>query len=159
MNKDDYATEVVVVNSAAEQIQVEADSKWPLETGGILLGSTKGGRIRVERATGPGPKAKHGLASFSRDGNFAQTELERAWIESDGAVDYIGEWHSHTLPIGPSGRDRKSIVFIASSPEYAAPEPLLLLCMPRGVIGRRVWEIRAYCLVAGRLVERPEVGE
>jgi integrative and conjugative element protein (TIGR02256 family) len=145
--------DLVLSKTAAELLRREAGRKWPFETGGILLGSKSNGTVMVEHATGPGPKARHGVASFTRDGDYAQQELERLVEHSKGGVDYIGEWHSHTLPVGPSPRDRKSMALIAVSAAYNLDEPLLLLCLPRRIARRPTWTFRGYGFFRGSLVE------
>lgn len=150
-------TEVCISAQAAQLIQLESNSKWPQETGGIVLGSFEGSTVRIHQATHPGPNAKHGLASFIRDGEFAQQELERVFSETNGSVDYIGEWHSHTLHVGPSPRDRRSMEFIAKSSQYSATNPVLLLALPRRLVGNRTYEIKAFVLVASKLVQVPVI--
>ena len=152
-------TEVCISAQAAELIQLESMSKWPHETGGIALGSFEGSRVRIHQATHPGPNAKHGLASFVRDGDFSQQELERVFSETKGSVDYIGEWHSHTLNVGPSPRDRRSMEFIAKSSQYSATNPVLLLALPRGLVRDRTYEIQAFAWVASKLVQVPVIKE
>jgi integrative and conjugative element protein (TIGR02256 family) len=40
----------------------------------------------------------------------AQEIVNRAWRESDGELNYLGEWHTHSVPHPtPSGQDRDMI--------------------------------------------------
>ena len=81
-------------------ILVEASrGRGLLETGGILLSreSPKGRVIDIDVAGGPGPNAKHGQRSFSRDLAHAKQLADQAWRET-GAI-WVGEWHTH--PVGP----------------------------------------------------------
>lgn len=138
--------------SVVDILKQEASRKCPKETGGILLGSQMNGQLLITHATGPGPRARHGLASFTRDGSYAQHELCKAIERSDGRVDYLGEWHSHTLAVGPSWTDQKSMIEISTNTSYQLLDPLLLLVLPdRGACNRRNWKISIYRLVDGKL--------
>jgi integrative and conjugative element protein (TIGR02256 family) len=88
------------------------------ETGGILIGRIEGDRVIVAHAVGPGPNAIHEPAKFLRDGDYAQQQLDEYVTMSEAIDDYIGEWHSHPLPVGPSMRDRESMSWISTRPAY-----------------------------------------
>jgi integrative and conjugative element protein (TIGR02256 family) len=127
--------------AAADRIIVESASRYPLETGGILLGRLDGDRAEVVDAGGPGPEAEHGPAWFVRDGLHAQAELDAQYAQSNGRHDYLGEWHSHPAPVGPSPRDRASLSWIARNRAYDCPHPLLVICQ-RGRSGG--WRLLGY---------------
>lgn len=127
--------------AAADRILAESASKYPLETGGILVGWLDSGRAEVVDAVGPGPTAEHGPARFVRDGLHAQAELDALFARSDGLHDYLGEWHSHPAPVGPSPRDRASISWIGRNPAYNCPHPLLIICQHGRLWG---WRFRGY---------------
>lgn len=143
-----------VSKSAFSYMASEAENKFCLETGGVLLGTVNDDRIVVQIAVGPGPAAKHGFASFVRDGAYAQLELERVLSESNGEIDYLGEWHTHTIPVGPSTRDKKSMAVIALNSQYGISNPFLILCMPKRLIGQREWTIRAFQWTKSGLVQQ-----
>ncbi|MDQ3802793.1 MAG: Mov34/MPN/PAD-1 family protein [Acidobacteriota bacterium] len=81
------------------------------EAGGILLGRVyPGGDVIIDRATTPNACDKAGPYFFDRSRAAAQNAVNRAWEESSGERNYLGEWHSH--PVNhptPSGRDRQMI--------------------------------------------------
>jgi integrative and conjugative element protein (TIGR02256 family) len=81
------------------------------EAGGILLGRIyPGGDVIVDRATRPNVQDKAGPYFFDRSRAAAQRVVDRAWEESSGEMNYLGEWHSHPVPHpSPSGRDRQMI--------------------------------------------------
>lgn len=81
------------------------------EAGGILMGSVyPGSHAIIEVATTPGPLDYAGPYFFNRSRRAAQELVNRAWRESGGAQNYLGEWHSHPVPWpSPSGRDRQMI--------------------------------------------------
>jgi integrative and conjugative element protein (TIGR02256 family) len=81
------------------------------EAGGILMGRVyPGSHVVVEVATTPGHLDYAGPYFFNRSRRAAQEIVNRAWRESGGAQNYLGEWHSHPVPRPtPSGRDRQMI--------------------------------------------------
>ena len=125
-----------------ELIIHESKAKYPKETGGILAGYMEKGLFRIEHATGPGPKAVHTRASFLRDGEYCQAELDKIFAQTNGKIDYLGEWHSHPLAIGPSKRDKDSMRDIAEDTRYAIPNPVLGLCIKKG----NKWDFECYLI-------------
>lgn len=106
-----------------------ARSTRGLETGGILLGSPiDEATIHVTRASPPGPRARHGPFSFSRDTPYLQRYLDEIHDRTEGAEDYIGEWHVHpALDAPPSRTDRRSLWRIARRKNYATDNPILII--------------------------------
>ncbi len=133
---------------AATFIERESRRKAPAETGGILVGHLEANCVHVAMAVGPGPRALHAPTCFVRDGTYAQVALDGIFARSRGRDDYIGEWHSHPAPVGPSHRDRKSLAWIARHPAYDCPSPILLICQRRG----HGWLMRGYHWIDGALV-------
>ena len=86
-------------------------SQFPnTETGGDLYGTwTYGNKPVIYLATGPGPNASAGVASFFQDNEYIM-ENERMLFESFG-IQYLGDWHSHhVLNLqNPSSGDQKRI--------------------------------------------------
>lgn len=123
----------------------ESRRKSPKETGGILAGYMESGIIKITFVTGPGPKAVHAGTSFLRDGEYCQKELDKIFEQSNGTVDYLGEWHSHPFQIGPSKRDRDSLKEIAADMKYAILNPLMGICIKRGI----EWDFECY-LITGK---------
>ncbi len=137
--------------SIVETLQRACERKAPCETGGVLVGHVDGdGRTVVTAVVGPGPNALHSRNRFQRDGEYTQAEVDRLYHESEGRVDYIGEWHSHPDAGGPSHIDRHAMSWISDDPRYSSREPLLII-MER--VRRREWQLRAYRWVQQRLVE------
>ena len=106
----------------------ESIRSFPLETGGMLIGRFDGNCAVITNATGPGPKAEHTPTEFKRDGEYSQWVLDKAVAKLDGTQDYIGEWHSHPMNTGPSGKDFASLRWIAQNPSYAVAQPVLAIC-------------------------------
>ncbi len=99
---------------ASEVILTFRDHRQPhgaSEAGGILIGRLfADSRVVVEKATTPGPLDKAGPRFFHRSRESAQQHVDKAWHDSEGEQVYLGEWHTHSLPVPvPSWRDRTMI--------------------------------------------------
>lgn len=86
-------------------------SPGQVEAGGILLGRVySNSHVLIEEATNPNRLDHAGLVFFDRSRKAAQEIVNRAWQESDGERNYLGEWHTHSVPHpAPSPRDRQMI--------------------------------------------------
>jgi integrative and conjugative element protein (TIGR02256 family) len=113
--------------------------RWQLrETGGALLGWHENGAYVIDRMLGPGPKAKHGFASFEPDSEWQAREGARIYHDTGRTVAYIGDWHTH--PHGnpyPSGQDRRTVEAIANDTDFRIQNPLY------AILGRSLRDIRA----------------
>ncbi len=138
-----------LTDEATALILGESAARLPNESGGILVGRDGADTIEVVVAVGPGPGAIHRPAYFRRDGDYAQGELDRHYVGSGGRHDYLGEWHSHPHPVGPSGRDRRSMEWIAYNPDYDRAEPILILSQRDR---KGTWNLLAFRWTAGQLV-------
>jgi integrative and conjugative element protein (TIGR02256 family) len=102
--------EVALSTTARDVIAVHARECLPSEVGGILLGYREDNRIVVaDVLTVQQPGAS--THRYVRDDVAANQQLRR-WLsyrEPDDPVGYVGEWHSHPAPVGPSRRDIASI--------------------------------------------------
>lgn len=67
------------------------------ESGGIILGSQSeaGLDFVVKDMTLPSPTDDFGPYHYMRDKEAANKLIAKAWEESDGIVNYLGEWHTH----------------------------------------------------------------
>lgn len=133
---NDLGTTVDVSESAAADLVDCSERSAPAETGGILIGTTIGGRTTVasiveindQQATNDSYRIADGVvAGFVADAS-----------SSDDRLGYVGEWHSHPGGAPISTTDRASMMSIASQPD--SPGPVLLLARhdPSG------WEIEGY---------------
>lgn len=101
-----------------------------VETGGLLLGERDAAAkvIWVSEATGPPPDSR-----FSEDrficGRVGTRELcERRRKESEGAVQFVGMWHSHPDgPPLPSDVDLNGMAKLMNNVQGGARSPLLLI--------------------------------
>lgn len=116
-----------VAGSVVERLYLLAAAAAPEETGGLLLGYTSPDGAQVVRdVIGPGPQASHAHTTFDPDHAWQTAELQRRYLESDGELGYLGDWHSHPHAAGtPSWRDLGTMRLIARTEEARAPRPLM----------------------------------
>ena len=86
----------------------------PLETGGILLGWRSGHDKIIAQVRGAGPNALHGRSRFLPDHRWQMREIEDAFRNSDGDLDYLGDWHTHPDGMADmSDEDERTLMRIA----------------------------------------------
>jgi integrative and conjugative element protein (TIGR02256 family) len=129
-----------LAQAADALIRAEARSRRLVETGGPLFGylDPGSGDSVVVLAYGPGPRARHRPWSIAPDREATQAAVKEVHASSEGALSYIGEWHTH--PGGtdrPSRQDLNSIATIASEEGVDVAEPLMMI-VPTVVMRRRV---------------------
>lgn len=92
----------------SEFIQIEPQHS---EAGGVLLGRLikDSKNIVIDRVSIPMVADKRTRFSFLRNAKIHQRIIDKAWKESSGTCNYLGEWHSHpeSYPT-PSGVDLKN---------------------------------------------------
>lgn len=120
---------IALRDDARETIASETSQHLPRETGGILLGYHEDGTVVVTHAL-----AVSGTESSSdryiRDDVLANAALGAflAQRTADDPVGYVGEWHSHPAPCGPSSIDDASLRAIAK----VSDRPIALLVYAPG---------------------------
>ncbi|MEB2529150.1 SAVED domain-containing protein [Kocuria rosea] len=107
--------EVILQATARNTITAETRRCIPLESGGVLLGYREDRRIVVTHALVVSADIAH-TNRYIRDDVQANALLRQflASREADDPIGYIGEWHSHPAPCGPSNIDVRAIRAIAS---------------------------------------------
>jgi integrative and conjugative element protein (TIGR02256 family) len=101
---------VVLSPAALRQIRAEIRRVKRAETGGALVGEVLNGIVRVTAASGPGPQAKLKFTSILIDGNHATSFCDREFDQSNGRIDYVGDWHCHPgWSLAPSSRDNHAM--------------------------------------------------
>lgn len=103
---------------AYEAIATETAKHLPVETGGILLGYREGTNLVVTHALMVDGQGASGVR-YVRDDVRANSLLDAFLAERDrdDPVGYIGEWHSHPAPQGPSPIDVAAIRATAKTSE------------------------------------------
>ncbi|WP_273400036.1 Mov34/MPN/PAD-1 family protein [Traorella massiliensis] len=82
------------------------------ESGGILLGKKElnNDTYVISNVTVPSIYDRSSKTSFIRNKNCTQQQINEMWETSNGIVNYMGEWHTHSVnePI-PSITDKRLI--------------------------------------------------
>lgn len=92
------------------------------EQGGILLGEWRGQHMRVTSITRPQPEDKATRHSFIRCGRTHSQLVRTEWEKSDGATNYLGEWHTHPEPY-----PTPSTIDSTNWKRLNGPDPVLLM--------------------------------
>jgi len=98
---------------------------------------------------GPGPRAKHGRATFEPDYDFQEDEIAKAYASSGENLEYLGDWHSH--PDGsfhPSETDVRVLRKIAGHAAARCQNPVMFI-----LSGGPQWAASAWRLENGRCIE------
>ena len=116
----------------------------PRETGGVLMGIHTAGRKchELTELVTSGPNATATRTSFNPDEVFQQGAVNRIFAKHGGAIEYLGDWHSH--PGGapyPSHTDHMALLTIRDAADARCPEPIMLICG-----GRRKRSLHAFQL-------------
>ena len=71
--------------------------KSDAEAGGMLLGRliSESSDLVIDEVTEPTKFDLKGSFYFIRRRRGAQQRVNKAWLESNGTLNYLGEWHSH----------------------------------------------------------------
>lgn len=116
-----------------------AQSRFPLETGGMLIGYVgDNGEAVVKNIIGPGPKAHHGRFRFVPDGEYQQAALEKIFLETEGRETYLGDWHTH--PKGENSLsyfDKITLAKIAHEPASGTAYPIMAILGD----GNPIWKL------------------
>jgi integrative and conjugative element protein (TIGR02256 family) len=133
----EFAGRVFALGPVFTTLAREGDQYRFCETGGVLFGyHTDDNDLVITQATGPGPRARHGWRSFEPDTRYCQERLEAVFQESEGAISYVGEWHTH--PHGglrPSRLDFESMMELARDPDVRLRQPALWIFRPASLLG------------------------
>jgi integrative and conjugative element protein (TIGR02256 family) len=160
--------------SVLDFIEEESAKATRTETGGVLAGRGElmQADVHVTHASAPGPRARKTMLSFARDTLYCQKFLDRIAVESEGQIDYLGEWHKHhEVEPRPSGRDIATSRDIALNPYYHVELCLLLIIgrsnhrnslrsfvvYPSGMILKIGWDVCTACEPVGADTQAPLV--
>jgi integrative and conjugative element protein (TIGR02256 family) len=120
--------QVIIPPALRASVDAHIAARPRVETGGILIGTRTRDTVTITKISPPGPRAVHRRFAFHRDTEFLQRWLDDEYDRTDGAVDYVGEWHVHPkINSPPSGIDRRELWKIARKPNYVTDEPILLI--------------------------------
>lgn len=120
----------ITIASRALRTITEETNRFPsVETGGILIGkkltfSADEPVIVIMAATGPGPGADHGYATFAPNINYQQEILD--FYARNFGTTYLGSWHKHPVSHrNPSTGDLFQARSILNDPDYSADELII----------------------------------
>jgi integrative and conjugative element protein (TIGR02256 family) len=110
-------------------IRTESGKARDTETGGPLVGYvSKDGTMVVADAGAPGPRAKLERYSVTIDGEHAQRFCGQINRESEGLMDYVGDWHKHTgISLRPSKQDVSAMKIMADFEFSPTRHPISLI--------------------------------
>lgn len=121
-------------SQALSSLTDEADRRYPLETGGVLVGYWSDANAAVVTDfVGPGPASVHRRYSYEHDHVWEADEIASHYNRSDRSHVYIGDWHTHPNATSGnlSGTDRRSIRRVIEFREARAAHPLMLVLFGR----------------------------
>jgi integrative and conjugative element protein (TIGR02256 family) len=116
-------------------------SRTASEAGGVLLGRMllHSSDVIIDAATAPNPEDQATRVSFHRAVRPAQMAVERAWGETEGRANYLGEWHTHPEDEpSPSRTDVTNWKRIVKTAQYEQDMLFFLIAGRRAI---RVWEL------------------
>ncbi|UKA58240.1 Mov34/MPN/PAD-1 family protein [Arthrobacter sp. FW306-2-2C-D06B] len=103
-------------HQSAARILGLAELALPFESGGILVGYRESDDIVVSEVLLVPPESV-GSSHYRRDGRVADTLLQE-YLQTGSEIEgYVGEWHSHPAPIGPSRLDLRTLKELAAVAE------------------------------------------
>lgn len=145
LRPSDLEVVIDVAESALHTISDACAAAAPLETGGVLVGTTISERIVVAAAIElPDSDATDAAFSITEGSVVEAIDAARA---SDERLGYVGEWHSHPNGGGVSTTDRATMMTIAAHPDV--DQPILAIASPSG----DAWAIEA--MIATPTTTRP----
>ena len=128
---------------ALESLYIEAKDKYPLETGGILMGyfGESGNIPVIMYASGPGPNAIHLRNYYRPDQEFDEAIIAAIHRKSGRQITYLGDWHTHPAPIDKlSYKDKKTLKKIAMYKNARVNMPLMLILSYDNQWAETVWQ-------------------
>ena len=137
----------IVVEPASWQTITDAASQQPgSETGGILLGWRHSFGIYVCNVMEV-PDRRASRAQYTRRHSSASEFLGRFLdtLPAESPVGYVGEWHTHLAPQGPSRTDRRQLKRIS---QHLHDDIALIVAMQDPRSG--LWGPQGLCAQAGR---------
>ncbi len=110
----------------SKYIQKEGQS----ESGGVLMGGyiPSENKYVMTIASEPCAKDQRGPVLFVRSKENAQRIINQYWKDSEGRINYLGEWHTHGCKSpAPSLVDKKLLKLIIKDKSNVWPEVFMLI--------------------------------
>lgn len=129
MNYEINNLKIIVKDEVIDNIKKTYWSNLKYETGGILLGkfNRKNKLIEISEVY----ELKTSLFSkilYKRNARKAQKIINKRWKETEGIINYIGEWHTHPNMLAhPSRTDINSLKEIYDKVKHVLPGTILII--------------------------------
>ena len=129
MNYEINNLKIIVKDEVIDNIKKSYWSNLKYETGGILLGkfNRKNKLIEISEVY----ELKTNLFTkilYKRNARKAQKIINKRWKETEGIINYIGEWHTHPNMLAhPSGTDINSLKEIHDKVKRVLPGTILII--------------------------------
>ncbi|WP_139490378.1 Mov34/MPN/PAD-1 family protein [Brevibacillus dissolubilis] len=122
-------TTLYITKRAWKQIEDAVQSAQHVETGGALMGfQMDNGEWIIAYAGTPGPNAIQHPNAVLFDERHINKVVRKVRTQSAGRLQYIGDWHSHTIRrLTPSRGDRMTIFQKTLKRKYASLSPVMLI--------------------------------
>lgn len=137
---------VVIHHAVPAALTATARSREPKETGGLLVGWWDRDKIVIRHILEV-PDNDATASSWTRNEARASEALAHFLIRAEHPwLGYIGDWHTHPAPVGPSHTDKRSIRRAARSVGHPlalivhrSDATLDVLAVRHGIVGRSPW--------------------
>ena len=129
MNYDINNLKIIVNNEILSNIRRYYRSNIKYETGGILLGKfNKENRVIEITEIYELKTSLFSRILYKRSARKAQKIIDRRWHQTNGAINYIGEWHTHpNMQAIPSSTDINSLKEITEKVKGILPGTILII--------------------------------
>lgn len=119
---------ILLSGQATTRMSIEATRETATEGGGILVGRPTQTGFYVHDAIVLADEDA-GYAHYTRNGKAAQSALDEYMSDTDDHdLGYIGDWHTHPEPVGPSITDKTTMAVFGR----AVSQPILLVVAALG---------------------------
>jgi len=120
---------VWIAQGLIDEILLEIESFFPLETGGAFFGYySKTNDVVITHLIPAGSRAKHKKYSFEPDQSFQLEMMAELYFKHNATISYLGDWHSHPKHKPKlSRRDEKTLLNIALTDTSKCPRPIMLI--------------------------------
>ncbi|MCE5311437.1 MAG: Mov34/MPN/PAD-1 family protein [Acidobacteriales bacterium] len=117
-----------VAESVLQTMRNEAHRRFPVESGGVLIGYWAKQQVIIVAATAPGPDAHHTSARYVPDQAHDEQQVAQAYNASRRRYIYLGDWHTHPNQ-DPylSEDDCRTLAHIAAHGPARATVPIMIV--------------------------------
>ncbi len=131
---------LIIDHDVYEKIVLATQKHFPNEFGGVLVGSYDSRKSATIKGIICPKEYENSPVFFKRYSKFINKQLKKIYSESNGAIYYLGEWHSHpNMVANPSAHDKKSMQKLVTESDLKITNPILL------IIGGRKSKLYSRC--------------